>query len=97
MATRSSTAAVVTVVTAATVSVGGMRPFVLVAFGRRPVVPGVRRVGSGDMVELLAGKIRPQGLAASTSSRFVVRGRGGIDDWRGWGTSLGVTMRGVRV
>lgn len=75
--------------TTATVFVCGMRPPVLVTFRRRPVVSGVGWVGSGDVVHLLAGKIRPHGLAASTNTRFVVvRGRGvdgGIDNWRGLG------------
>ena len=75
--------------TTATVFVCGMRPPVLVTFRRRPVVSGVGWVGSGDVVHLLAGKVRPHGLAASTNTRFVVvRGRGvdgGIDNWRGLG------------
>ena len=88
---RGSAAAVVTVMTTAAVSVNGMRrPPVLVTLGRRPVVPGVGWVGSGDVVHLLGrGQIGPHGLAASTSSWFVVvRGRGvdgGIDYRRGLG------------
>lgn len=82
---------VVTVTTAATaVSVGGMGPSVVATLGRRPVVtPGVGWVGSGYVVDWLAGKIGPQRLVASKSSPLVVvRGRGrvtdsGVDDWRG--------------
>jgi len=61
IANRRGTAwsAVATVMTTTTVSVGGMRPSVLVTLGRRPVAPGVGRFRSCNMIELLAGRIGP--------------------------------------
>lgn len=54
--------------TTATVSVDRVRPPVLMALGRRPVVtPGVGRFRSGDVVDLWTGNVRTQGLAASES------------------------------
>lgn len=78
---------VVTVVTAAAVSVDRMGSSVCATLGRRPVVASGARLRRGNE-DWLAGSVGPQRLAASEAAWGVAveRRRGGaVDDRRGLG------------
>lgn len=80
--------------TTTAVSVCRMGSSMLPTLGRRPVVtPGMGRLGSSDVVDLLAWIMRPHRMAASYTGRLAVvccRGAGGsIDHWCGLGDQPG--------